>query len=78
MPFTAVSSTISSCGSRNCGRHNNGGSGCNIIGSPTELAFENEKLQMQLGIKDKELAMQQREIEYLKELNELLKSKTTS
>mgnify|MGYP000353102409 CR=1 FL=1 len=60
--------------------NNNNGSGCNIIGSPTELAFENEKLQLMLEMKDKELAMQQREIGnlreqvlQLKEINILLK-----
>ncbi len=38
---------------------------------------EIEKLQMQLDMKDKELALQQREIVYLKGLNELLKKQST-
>jgi transcriptional regulator with XRE-family HTH domain len=61
-------------------QHNSNLGGCNIIGS-TELAFENQKLQMQLDMKDKELALQQREIEILreqvlqlKEINTLLKN----
>ena len=37
---------------------------------------ELEKQQLVIELKDKELALQQREIAYLKELNELLKSKT--
>jgi transcriptional regulator with XRE-family HTH domain len=53
----------------------NNGNSCHIFNSPSELAFENEKLQMQLELKDKELAMQQREIENLKEIIALLKSK---
>jgi transcriptional regulator with XRE-family HTH domain len=39
-------------------------------------AVELEKQLLVNELKDKELAMQQREIAYLKELNELLKSKT--
>jgi transcriptional regulator with XRE-family HTH domain len=38
--------------------------------------FAEEKLQMQLELKDKELAMQQREIENLSEIIALLKDKT--
>jgi hypothetical protein len=53
----------------------NNGDGCHIFNSPSELAFEIQKLQLQVELKDKELAMQQREIAYLKELNELLKGK---
>ena len=55
--------------------------GYNIIGS-TELAFENQKLQLIVELKDKEIAMQQRENESLKvqiaqlqEINALLKQK---
>jgi transcriptional regulator with XRE-family HTH domain len=48
----------------NIGDSNNG----NIISSPAELAFENQKQQLIIELKDKELAMQTREITYLKEL----------
>jgi len=48
-----------------------------VIGSPTELAFEVQKLQLIIELKDKELTLQQREIAYLKELNELLKKQST-
>ncbi len=58
----------------------NSNNGCNIIGSPAELAFENQKLQLINELKDKELALQQREIEnqkkqiaQLEEINALLK-----
>jgi transcriptional regulator with XRE-family HTH domain len=52
------------------------GIGHNIsFGSSVELAFENQKLQMQLDMKDKELAMQQREISRLEEIVALLKDK---
>ncbi len=45
----------------------NSTNGHNItFGSSVELAFENRKLQMQLEMKYKELAMAQREIENLK------------
>jgi transcriptional regulator with XRE-family HTH domain len=44
----------------------NSNNGCNIIGSPVELAFENQKQKLIIELKDKELAMQQREIENLK------------
>ena len=67
----------------------NNNNGSNIIGSPTELAFENQKLQLQLemkdkelamkdkelAMKDKELAMKDREIENLREIIALLKNK---
>ncbi len=43
-----------------------------VIGSSSELAFENQKLQLQLEMKDKELALQQREIERLNKIVELL------
>ena len=56
------------------------GNYCNIIGSPAGLSFEIQKQQLQLEMKDKELFMQQREIEILreqvlqlKEINALLK-----
>jgi len=45
---------------------NNGNTGYNIIGS-AELTFENQKLQLLLEIKDKELALQQREITLLQQ-----------
>jgi transcriptional regulator with XRE-family HTH domain len=44
-----------------------------IVGSSSELGFEIQKLQLQLELKDKELALQQREIAYLKELLEMSK-----
>jgi hypothetical protein len=46
-------------------------------GLSDKLAFEIQKRRLQLELKDKKLALQQREIAYLKELNELLKSKTS-
>jgi transcriptional regulator with XRE-family HTH domain len=58
----------------NIGDSNNG----NIISSPAELAFENQKQQLVIELKDKELALQAREISYLKELNELLKKTNTN
>jgi hypothetical protein len=58
------------------GGDNHGFNSSNIVvGSSSELGFEIQKLQLQLELKDKELAMKDREIAYLKELNELLKSK---
>jgi transcriptional regulator with XRE-family HTH domain len=51
----------------NIGDSNNG----NIISSPAELAFENQKLQLMLELKDKELAMKDREIAYLKKMLEM-------
>ncbi len=48
--------------------------GCNIIGSAAELNHEIQKLQLIIELKDKELAMQQREIAYLKELLEMHKN----
>ena len=45
---------------------NNTGDGCHIFNSEAEVVFENEKLQLIIELKDKELAMQQREIENLK------------
>jgi transcriptional regulator with XRE-family HTH domain len=53
---------------------NNTGDGCHIFNSEAEVVFENEKLQLMLELKDKELAMQQREIAYLKELLEMHKN----
>jgi transcriptional regulator with XRE-family HTH domain len=49
----------------------NSNNGCNMISSPTELAFEIQKQQLQLELKDKELAMKDREIVYLKKLLEM-------
>ncbi len=51
-----------------CFYYSANGNGYNIIGS-AELTFENQKLQLQLEMKDKELALQQREIELLKKQN---------
>jgi transcriptional regulator with XRE-family HTH domain len=60
--------------------HGNNNNSCHIFNSEAEVAFENEKLQLQLelkdkelAIKDKEIALQQREIENLKEIIALLK-----
>jgi transcriptional regulator with XRE-family HTH domain len=52
-----------------------GNNNCNFYSSPSELAHQNEKLQIQLESKDKEIAALQREIQNLKEINALLKSK---
>jgi transcriptional regulator with XRE-family HTH domain len=49
-------------------------SGCNIIGS-TELAFELQKQQLIIELKDKELAMKDRENDNLREIIALLKDK---
>jgi transcriptional regulator with XRE-family HTH domain len=53
----------------NIGDSNNG----NIISSPAELALENQKQKLIIELKDKELAMQTREIAYLKELLDMHK-----
>jgi len=63
------------------GGDNSGFNSSNIvIGSPAELAFELQKQQLIIELKDKELALQQREIEnqkkqiaQLEEINTLLK-----
>ncbi len=54
----------------NIGDSNNG----NIISSPAELALENQKQKLIIELKDKEIAMQTREIAYLKKINELLQA----
>ncbi len=46
---------------------------CNIIGS-SELAFEIQKLQLVINNKDSTIIHQQREINYLREMVDLLKS----
>jgi transcriptional regulator with XRE-family HTH domain len=51
-----------------------GNNSINMVGDNKELMLEIEKLQMQLDMKDKELAMQQREITYLKELLDMHKT----
>ncbi|CAG1771391.1 hypothetical protein BAC3_01781 [uncultured bacterium] len=54
--------------------HNNhSNNGCHFNGS-AELVFEIQKQQLQLELKDKEIVMQQREIENLKEIIALLKN----
>ena len=53
------------------GHHNNGGNDCHIFHSEAEVVFENEKLQLIIELKDKELSLQQREIAYLKKLLEM-------
>jgi transcriptional regulator with XRE-family HTH domain len=52
--------------------NNHSNNGCHFNGS-AELAFELQKQQLMLEMKDKELAMQQREITYLKELLDMHK-----
>jgi transcriptional regulator with XRE-family HTH domain len=52
------------------GNDNNSGNNV-VIGSPAELAFENQKQQLIIELKDKELALQQREIAYLKKMLEM-------
>lgn len=47
--------------------------GCNIIGSPQELAFEIEKLQLAITHKDEIIAHLIREAADLREMNDLLK-----
>ncbi len=54
---------------------NNNGDGCHIFNTETEVVFENEKLQLMLELKDKELAMKDREIGYLKELLAMCKNR---
>jgi len=56
--------------------HGGNNNDCHIFNSEAEVVFENEKLQLQLELKDKELAMAQREIENLREIIALLKTKT--
>jgi transcriptional regulator with XRE-family HTH domain len=53
--------------------YSNNGEGCHIIASPAELTLENQKQKLIIELKDKELALQQREIAYLKELLEMHK-----
>lgn len=57
--------------------HDNNTIGYNIIGS-TELTFENQKLQLHLELKDKELLMKDREIENLKKIISLLEKDSKS
>ncbi|MFY9259865.1 MAG: hypothetical protein WAO71_05070 [Gallionella sp.] len=52
--------------------NNHSNNGCHFNGS-TELAFELQKQQLIIELKDKELAMKDREIENLKEILALLK-----
>jgi transcriptional regulator with XRE-family HTH domain len=54
----------------NVGDSNNGYS---VISSSSELTLENQKQKLIIELKDKELAMKDREIVYLKELLELHK-----
>ena len=55
--------------------NNHSNNGCHFNGS-AELAFELQKQQLMLEMKDKELAMQQRENENLREIIALLKEKS--
>lgn len=52
--------------------NNHSNNGCHFNGS-TELAFELQKQQLIIELKDKELAMKDREIENLREILALLK-----
>lgn len=45
----------------------NSNNGCNVIGSSTELAFENQKLQLMISHKDEVISHLKQEIVYLKE-----------
>jgi len=45
-----------------------------IVGSSSEIAFENQKQQLIIELKDKELAMKDREIAYLTELLDMHKN----
>ncbi len=47
--------------------------GCNVIGSSTEIAFEIQKLQLQLSHKDEIIDFQKREIARLEEIIALMK-----
>jgi transcriptional regulator with XRE-family HTH domain len=51
----------------------NSNHGCNVIGSTTEIAFEIQKLQMQLSHKDETIEQLRNEINLLKEVIELMK-----
>jgi transcriptional regulator with XRE-family HTH domain len=52
----------------------NGNNWCNVIGSSTEIAFEIQKLQMQLSHKDEIIEFQKRDIARLEEIITLFKS----
>ena len=56
----------------------NSNNGCNVIGSPAEIGFEIQKLQMSLQHKDDVIACQKREIARLEEMIALLKSVNAS
>lgn len=65
------------------GRHvylitDNSNHGCNVIGSSTEIAFEMQKLQMQLSHKDEVIEFQKREITRLEEMIALMKKAENS
>lgn len=55
--------------------NDNSNNGYNIIGS-TELAFENQKLQLQLEMKDKEIDYLKTQVLQLQEINALLKKES--
>lgn len=52
----------------------NSNHGCNVIGSSSEIAFEIQKLQLQLSHKDEIIDFQKREIFRLEEIITLIKS----
>ena len=52
----------------------NSNNGCNIIGSPQELAFEIEKLQFAITHKDEIIDHLKQEVAHLNEINDLLKT----
>jgi transcriptional regulator with XRE-family HTH domain len=61
------------------GRHvylinDNSSQACNVIGSSTEIAFEIQKLQIQLSHKDEIITEKEKEIAYLKEIIALMKT----
>ena len=53
----------------------NSNNGCNVIGSSTELAFENQKLHLMLAHQDETIEHLKQEIIYLKEKLEPCKTK---
>jgi transcriptional regulator with XRE-family HTH domain len=52
----------------------NSNHGCNVIGSSSEIAFEIQKLQMQLSHKDETIEQLRNENNLLKEMLELVKT----
>jgi transcriptional regulator with XRE-family HTH domain len=65
---------LMSVGEKNVYLINNGDSnhGYSIIGLPVELALENQKQRLIIELKDKEIALQQREIAHLNKIVAIL------